>query len=685
MTYKTAFKFDVFVMIFVILSLCPVFPLTAWSEDSPSSGARLTTDHLFKLGTVSDPQPDPNNEWLAYTVSRSDLEEDKSLSRVWMVRAAGGDAVAMTAGAESSSHPRWSPDGRFLAFLSSRDDGPTQVWTLFHRGGEAVQLTDTAQSVNAFEWSPDGKRMLLLLQDPTPEEMARKEQGEDYEEKTQPPWVIDRLQFKSDYVGYLDRRRKHIHILDIETKALTQLTSGDYDHSEPSWSPDGSRIVFTSNRSDDPDNNYNTDIWTIGTDPENARENPLRVSNSPGPDADPAWSPDGKWITHTSVTDTAAMLYATSHLAISSAKGGNSRSLTEELDRMIFSPRFSPDGGHIWFLLEDSGEQNLARIDPENGTIERKVTGVNSVRDFSFGKDHFLSAVVSRPQQPSEIFQLTDGKLNQLTFVNQDLITELKLGAVEKIGFQSKDGTEIETFVIKPPGFIEGKKYPIILDIHGGPQAQYDFGFHFEGQLYAANDYLVVQPNPRGSTGYGQEFCKAIWLDWGGPDYEDVMGAVDEVIELGWADPERMAVTGWSYGGMLTNHVITKTDRFKAAATGASATLYVVNYGHDMYQRWWEQELGLPWEPEARARYEKISPFNQVDKVVTPTLILGGEKDWNVPIINSEQLYIALKRLGVETELVVYPGEYHGIDTPSHSQDLYQRYLNWFGKYLNAE
>jgi len=286
---------------------------------------------------------------------------------------------------------------------------------------------------------------------------------------------------------------------------------------------------------------------------------------------------------------------------------------------------------------------------------------------------------LSRPWLPDELFSLRDGKLNQLTFTNRKVLDGIPLGEVEEVRFSSRDGTAIEGFVIKPVGFRPGRRYPTILDIHGGPQSQYDYRFQFEAQLYAANGYLVVHPNPRGSTGYGQDFSLAIWRDWGGPDYEDVMAAVDDAIERGWADPDRLGVTGWSYGGMLTNHIITRTDRFKAAVTGASATLYAVNYGHDMYQRWWEKELGLPWEPEARARYEKISPFNRLDRVVTPTLILGGEKDWNVPIINSEQLYLALFKLGVETKLVVYPGEYHGIDTPSYAKDLYQRYLDWFG------
>jgi len=592
----------------------------------------------------------------------------------------------MTAEGESSSHPRWSPDGKFLAFLSARNEGQTQVWTLFRQGGEAVQLTETAQSVKAFEWSPDSSRMLLLLKDPSPEELAAKEQGEDYKkEKTAPPWVIDRQQFKTDYVGYLDRRRTHIYLFDVTSSELKQLTSGDYDHAQAVWSPDGSRIAFASNRSENPDSNYNTDIWVVRSDLEKARAELVRVSNSQGPDSSPAWSPDGKLIAHTSVTDTAAMLYATSHLAVSSSQGGKSRILTSDIDRMIFSPQFSADGRHIWFLLEDSGEQNLARISPKGGKVDRLIRGEKIIRGFNFSNSGIMAALVSLPQQPPEVFQLHKGRLEQRTFVNRELLSGLQLGEVEKISFNSKDGTEIEGFVIKPPGFIEGRQYPAILNIHGGPQSQYDYGFQFEGQLYAANGYLVVHPNPRGSTGYGQEFCLAIWQDWGGPDYDDVMASVDEVIKRGWADPQRLGVTGWSYGGILTNHIITKTDRFKAAATGASATLYVVNYGHDMYQRWWEQELGLPWEPEARERYEKLSPFNKLDQVVTPTLILGGEKDWNVPIINSEQLYLALKRLGVETQLVVYPGEYHGIDTPSHTRDLYQRYQKWFGEHLQTQ
>ena len=645
----------------------------------------MTLADYFQLRSVDDPQISPDGEWIAYTITTADLEEDKSRTRIWMVPAAGGEAVPITAGEESSSRPRWSPDGKYLAFLSSRGEGKTQVRTLFRRGGEAIQLTDTAQDVTSFEWSPDSTRMVLVLKDPKPEEVEAKEKGEDYEEKTAPPWVITRQQFKQDYVGYLDNRRNHLYVFDLASKETTQITSGDYDDSAPEWSPDGSKIAFVSNRTADPDTNYNTDIWTVAADNADQGKSLLQITSNPGPDTAPTWSPDGKLIAHTSVTDVDAMLYATSHLAVSSAKGGDLNQLTTELDRMIFSPQFSLDGGSIYFLLEDSGEQNLARITLSGGEPDRLIYGSAVVTAFDIGPNREIAALVGKPQLPAEVFLYAKGALDQRTFTNQELLDQLRLGETVKVELTSPDGTPIEGFVIKPSEFQEGKRYPTILDIHGGPQSQYDWRFSFEAQLYAANGYLVVRPNPRGSTGYGQEFCLGIWKAWGEPDFEDVMAAVDDVIERGWADSDKLGVTGWSYGGMLTNHVITKTDRFKAAATGASSTLYVTNYGHDQYQRWWEQELGVPWKPENRELWEKLSPFNRVENVTTPTLILCGEKDWNVPVINSEQLYLALKRLGVETELVVYPGEHHGGFAPSHTQDLYERYLAWFGKYLKDE
>jgi dipeptidyl aminopeptidase/acylaminoacyl peptidase len=293
-----------------------------------------------------------------------------------------------------------------------------------------------------------------------------------------------------------------------------------------------------------------------------------------------------------------------------------------------------------------------------------------------------IATLISKPKLPNEVFVLENQKLRQLTKVNEELIKQLNLAEVENFHCKSKDGTEVEGFIFKPPGFDTKFRYPALLRNHGGPVSQYDFGFKFDAQLFAANGYVVIMMNPRGSSGYGQDFSVAIWADWGNKDFEDVMAGVEYAIEKGYADPERLGVGGWSYGGILTNYVITQTDRFKGAITGASEVLYRSNYGHDHYQRQWEQELGLPWK-NAEA-WERISPFNKVEKIVTPTLIMCGEKDWNVPVLNSEQLYQALRRLGRTTQLVVYPGQHHGIRMPSFQKDRFERYLAWYDKYVKG-
>ena len=654
------------------------FPSTGPAEAQPQ---RLTVEHRAKLADVADPRPSPDGAWIAYTVTRVDLEKDERSSRIWMVPAAGGEAVPLTATATSSWHPRWSPDGSQLAFLSARDDGKTQVWTLDRRGGEARQRTETPQAVKDFSWSPNGRHLALVLQDLKPAHQAAVDAGEEYEEKPE-PWVIDRVHFKQDYVGYLDRRRDHVYRFDLDDGALRQLTEGDFDNSSPAWSPDGRRIAFSSNRTPDADLNQNTDIWVVPAFPDrDGAPKPIRVTDHPGADTTPRWSPDGTTIAHVAMTWPDRPDFAVWHLAVSPADGGSRRVLTESLDRMVHGHDWDPSGDRLWFWFEDAGSQVLATIDPATGTLERHVDGEDIVDEFAVGRDGKLALLLRRPHRPGEIY-LYDGELSPLTRVNEGVLAGLELGETDKIAFQAEDGWPVEAMVVKPPGFQEGRRYPVIVDLHGGPVAQRTWGFSFDVQLWAAHGYLVVQPNFRGSSGDGFDHTNAFWRDWGGPDTLDTIAAADAVIERGWADPDRMAVTGWSYGGILTNHVITKTDRFAAAVTGASATLYVVNYGHDMYVSWWENELGVPWDPEARARYERVSPFNRVTEVTTPTLIIGGEKDWNVPIINSEQLYLALKRLGVPTELVVYPGEYHGIDTPSMAQDLRRRYLAWFDRYL---
>jgi dipeptidyl aminopeptidase/acylaminoacyl peptidase len=671
------------------------------SAAAPAPPRNITIDDYFQIRDVAQPELSPDGQWVAYSVRTRILKDDKNEQRLWMVSTRGGDPIPMTAEGVSSSHPRWSPDGKYLAFLSSRNAGKSQVWLLNRLGGEAVRLTETVQGVNDFEWSPDSTRLVLILQDPKPEDIeAAKDKDKDKDKppskpKTPPPFVIDRLQFKEDIVGYLDRRRDHLYVFDVASKKVTQVTSGDFDDTEPAWSPDGKSLAFTSNRSTpDPDRNYNTDIWVVAADnvarsagaPSDDKGAHLtQITTNPGSDRQPTWSPDGKWIAFVTQIDLKAMIYATHHLGIAPSTGGEAKVLTLAFDRSLRRPRFSPDGRAIYFIAEDDGTQNLCHIAVAGGEVSRAVGGSLNVtfNYYSLGKDGAIAAQIGSLDRPDEIFLFNDDKLTRLTKTNDTLFSQLRLAQVDYVRFKSKDGTPIYGYLYKPVGYTPGKKVPTLLNPHGGPVGQYPASFYHLAELYAANGYAVLLPNPRGSSGYGQKFCEAIFADWGNKDFQDDMAMVDYAVEQGIADPEKLGVGGWSYGGMSTDFIIAQTTRFKAAISGASIALIASGFGHDQYQKDYFSELGYPWEN--KAVWEKISPFYRVKNITTPTLFMGGDVDWNVPILGSEQMYQALKSLGRTTELVVYPGEFHGFTMPSHIKDRLERNLAWYAHYVKGD
>jgi dipeptidyl aminopeptidase/acylaminoacyl peptidase len=636
----------------------------------------LKVDDLFRIKGVATPKMSPDGKWIAYTVTETSLKDDKSETRIWMKPVDGGEAIPMTMKGTSSDNPQWSPDGKYLSFSAARNDGKKQVWVLNRNGGEGQQLTHVAQGIEDYAWSPDGQRLALIIK-----EKAADEKEDSTEKDKKKPVVITRLQFKRDYIGYLDTLHTHVYVYDINQDSLRQVTSGEYDDSDPVWSPDGNRIAFVSNRTEMPDRNSNTDIWVVDASNTNKGANPTKVTTNPGPDNSPSWSPDGSKLAYVTSREPELLWYDVRELATVSAEGGPATILTEQLDRNVSSPHFSKDGNSIYFGLEDSGEQQLARIGLNGRNLERVISGELSLWSYDLGPGNAIAALITKTQLPEEVFTYRDGKLNQFTYTNQAIMDSLNLAEVRNIHFESKDGTPIEGFMTLPVGYEQGKKYPTLLRIHGGPVAQFSYYFNFNAQLFAANGYVVINVNPRGSSGYGQAFSKAIWADWGNKDYEDVMAGVDYAINQGIADPEQLGVGGWSYGGILTDHVITRTNRFKAAISGASEVLYTSNYGHDHYQLQWEKELGLPWKHQAK--WDRISPFWDVEKIATPTLLMGGSEDWNVPLINSEQLYQALKRIGkVDTELIVYPGQHHGFTLPSFRKDVLERYLDWYDKYV---
>lgn len=357
--------------------------------------------------------------------------------------------------------------------------------------------------------------------------------------------------------------------------------------------------------------------------------------------------------------------------------------LTDALDRNISRPHWSADGRYLYFTIEDDRADRLARIDVDGGRVEDVVAGRRILSSYSVGGQNRIAALIGTPSMPAEIFAVENGTVRQVSHQNDELLSKVRLATIEEISFKSKDGTPVNGFLVKPPDYRPGTRYPAILRIHGGPVYEFGDEFSSEWQLLAAHGYVVVGANPRGSSGRGHDYAKAIYADWGNKDSEDVLAAVDYAVREGIADPDRLGVGGWSYGGMLTDQVISRDHRFKAATSGASIGDIFAGYGTDMYIRDYEAELGRPWEhPDVWMRVSY--PFFHAGQIVTPTLFLCGEKDFNVPLLNSEQMYQALRSLNVPTQLIIYPGQFHGINKPSYLRDRFQRYLDWYDKYLKA-
>ena len=650
----------------------------------------LTLDDIVRLKSVSDPQISPDGAWVAYTVRGTDVKEDKADTDVWMTSWDGKQTVRLTTSKDSETTPRWSPDGRYLAFLSSRSDENevSQVWLLPRLGGEAEKVTDFKGGVEDLGWSPDSRRLVLVVNDPDPDASMDKdpEKGSDKKKKTKKPIVIDRFQFKLDETGYLGKQRSHLVLFDLDNRQSEPLTSGESDELLPAWSPDGKAIAFVSKRGPDPDR---TDVWQIWSIEPRAGGQPRQLtreelsSNEPDWNSPLAWSPDGRWIAFVQGGPDKLIYYGLHKLAVVAAAGGPARVLTADLDRNVLSPRFSADGASIVFTLEEDQAIHLARIPTAGGKIERLASGRGCVGEFSVAGNGRIAIQWSTAATPPEIFAVGPGEPRRLSHQNDALMAELKLAPIEETKFTSKDGTEIHGFLVKPVDYVPGKLYPTILRIHGGPVGQWECSFEDDWQWFAANGYAVVAANPRGSSGRGEKFQAAIFADWGHVDVEDVLAAVDDAVARKIADPDRLAVGGWSYGGMMTNYVIASTKRFKAATAGAGSANILAGYGTDQYVREYEQELGPPWK-NTDAWLKVSFPFLHADRITTPTLFLCGENDFNVPLINSEQMYQALRSLGVPTQLIIYPGQHHGIRKPSYVRDRLERYVAWYDKYAKA-
>lgn len=644
----------------------------------------LKLDDLFRIQDVRDPQVSPDGQWVAYVVSTTDVKGDKSGTDIWMVSFDGKTTRRITFSPDNENSPRWSPDGKYLSFTSSRP-GPnkgSQIWLLDLNGGEARQLTDIKGSLQGYDWSPDSKRMAMVIGDPDPD--ADSEQAGGANAKPPKPIVIDRYRYKQDGAGYLlSGRRNYIYLYDIAAKKLDRLTKGKFDESSPAWSPDGNQISFFSNRNPDPDREPSAQMF-VAEAKSGATEKALTPITSRG-GGTAQWSPDGKWLAFLENDEKKFGAYGMQHLTLVPSDGNSAPTrftATEDLDRGVSTPRFSTDGKSITFLVTDNRSVYPARANLAGGKVERMMEPPIVIGNWNQSKEKTV-VISGNNSKPGEIYAFESGKLRQLTHHNDALLAELDLPPTEEVGFTSKDGTEVFGLLTYPSGYVKGTKVPLLLRIHGGPNAQDQHSFSAERHFFASNGYAVLAVNYRGSSGRGKKFSRAIAADWGNLEVQDLLAGVDHVIKMGVADPDKLGVGGWSYGGILTDYVIASDTRFKAGTSGAGTAFTVAFYGTDQYIIQYDFEIGPPWDPKAWETYQKISyPFLHADRIKTPTLFLGGERDFNVPIQGSQQMYQALRSLGIDTQLIIYPNENHGIQRPSYVRDRYERYLGWYDKYV---
>jgi dipeptidyl aminopeptidase/acylaminoacyl peptidase len=644
---------------------------------------KFTVDDYSKIKRISDIQISPDCKKVAFVKreiipDKSKKGELKRTRDIYMVSLADNNVHRLTTHQKGSSYPRWSPDGKYLAILSSRSN-KSQIWLLdMESGGEAQQLTDWKSSIEEFAWSPDSKQIAFVSTDPKDEEKDKEKK------KKNDPYVITRTKFLYDGLGYFGdpREWKHIWIFSIaDPQNPRKITDGNFDDGSIQWSSDGSQIAFVSNRTGDDDNNDNDDIWVVPSKGGKVRQ----ITTNIGSNGSPRWSPDGKSIAYVANNDP-NNLYKLNRLWVIPAEGGNPRCLSKELDRGVRNIYWSKNSQFIYALIPDRARVHVYRFSLKDRKISKIIGGEKRLSRLTLSKDGSLFAFTLEDNDHiAELYSASsEGKnLVQRTQLNKELLDQLQLGKTEKIRFKNPDRQMVEGFVLKPPDFDPETKYPLILKIHGGPQGTDGNYFSAEGQWYAANGYIVLWVNYRGSSDYGEAWQEAIAVDWYFKEYDDLMAAVDFMCEKDFVDSQRLGVTGVSYGGCMTSWIVGHTDRFAAAVAERFVADNFSSFGVDDTAYWYEKDFGLPYDEKNFTQYRKTSPILYIKNCTTPILIIQCMEDHRCPLPQALQFYMGLKKLKkAETKLVLYPRESHGIKEIPHLADRLKRIVSWFDKYL---
>ena len=643
--------------------------------------------HVFDLEYAADPHIHPSGESVVYVRRSMDKLTDRVVSRLWTIRTDGREHRPLTDPDVNASSPRWSPSGDRVAYIASSGDDGAEIFVRWMDTGQTARLTQLNQSPGGLAWSPDGSRLAFSMkvktQDPPFARMPSPPEGADWAPSAK---VIDKLEYRSDGAGYLADGYTHLFVLSADGGTPRQVTSGPYDHDgRPAWTLDGSALIFSANRQAEPAfDPINSDLHRVDLDTGDITQ----LTTRQGPDGSPVLSPNGDQVAYLGFDDE-RQGYQITRLHVMSMDGGKKRVLTEDLNRDIQNPTWGANGQFIYVQYDDEGTTRIARVslDGDVQVLTSDAGGMSIGRpypgaSFSVASNGRVAFTQVGPHHPADVAVTRGQGVRKLTNLTEDLSATVRWGRMEEITYTADDGTELEGWIVTPPDFDPTKKYPLLLEIHGGPYANYGPRFSAEVQLYAAAGYVVFYTNPRGSTSYGEAFGNAIHKNYPGPDYGDLMAGVDAVIARGSIDTDRLYVTGGSGGGVLTAWIVGKTDRFRAAVVAKPVinwySFVLTSDGYPYYFQYWFS--GPPWEH--RDEYMDLSPISLVGNVTTPTMLLTGEEDYRTPMSETEQYYQALKMEKVETVMVRLPGASHGIASrPSHLMSKVAHILEWFDRH----
>jgi dipeptidyl aminopeptidase/acylaminoacyl peptidase len=626
---------------------------------------------VYRLTNIGAPKLSPEGDWVLYSVSKVDSVKDKFSAKLYMSATTNGEEVLLTAQTKGAANYNWSPDGKYISYLAqgkNQEEG-SQLFLMDRRGGEPIQVSEIKAEIENYQWLPNAKKIVFQIKDFNYADTAKS--------KVRTPYEIDRYHFKADYEGYLDNRHTHLYIFDLATKKLDTLTKGKYNETDPAISYDGNWIAYSSNVSANPDQNSNTDIFLLSLTPGAL---PMQLTNYKGFDGNPQFSYDNKYLAFTkSSSEDPYDMYDLKQLAIIDLASKSEKLIGVGIDRSVENIQWSADSKNIYALVEDDRKQNIVSFSIANNSFEQITNQLGVYNNLQVNAKGKQVVLFSSPNEPFEIYHHVNGSFIQLTHLQKSFTVPLKKMFVTGVSAIASDKNKVNGILYVTD--TTARKLPLVLFIHGGPVAQDEYSFDLSRQIYAAAGYAVVGVNYRGSSGRGANYTKTIYGDWGNKEVKDIIAIANELVKQGIVDESRMAIAGWSYGGILTNYTIATDHRFKAAVSGAGSSLMLSFYGTDQYISQYEPELGKPWE-NIKKWLDVSYPFFKVNQIKTPTLFMASQNDFNVPVVGAEQMYQAFKSVGIPTQLIIYPNQNHGIRVPSYLVHRYNSHLNWFKTYL---